>query len=478
MPPNRSCVIASTAIKSMLDDRGTDSRKMRLLALPDFRERLQTLSRDELEKLKYDWRFWGRANQQLSLSRSWSTWYLRMGRGAGKTRTGAEAVRRAVEEYGARQICLCARTQNDTISVMVEGQRSGLLTICPPWNKPVYHRTKKKLVWPNGAMASLYSADEPDQLKGPEHDFAWLDEPAAWRQLKRVHADIKLGLRLAGAGPCRMVMTTTPKLSVKYLKQIANEPSTLLTTGSSYDNLENLNENFKKELLKFKDTSKEQEEIFGLDIEAREGALWIPDIIERNRISSIDGFRWENVVCGVDSTTSDSKDTDDCGIVFAGKVLSGIGRDGRSIRGHTVILDDFTIKGRPDLWAREIVRGCLLHGVREIVAERNAGGLLIEQTIRLAFIESDVSDRLPRVELITSHEDKATRAEPTSALYEANWVHHFGNLIELEEEQCTWVPKETPKSPGRIDASVFCVNYLNPNQSRGAGALRAVKTTR
>jgi len=421
---------------------------------------LKDLGRNAKEKLLYCWEYWGRRNQLLNLVWAWTVWVVCAGRGWGKSRVGAEAVRAAVEKHGCRRIALVARTASDARDVMIEGE-SGLLAICPPDNRPTYERSKRRLTWPNGAIATAYSADNPNLLRGPQHDFAWCDELAAWRYVEESWDNLVMGLRLR-TGCCRIVVTTTPRV-IPFLVDLLKAPGTMVTRGSTFDNLRNLHKNVRANLLRYKGTSKERQELFGELLGEVDGALWTRANLDKHRLRYEDRPQsYRKVVAGVDPNLTSGKDADDFGII-----IGGLG-----VNGHSYIIDDCTVdKGRgPEAGAEELVRVCVLYKVNEICVETNAGGDLIELTIRNTFKAKGYGARIPRILCLHSEEDKSTRAEPVQALYNVGMVHHLGRFAELEQEQTTWVPRAGKKSPNRIDALVFAVNGLNPNKGTPGGS--------
>ena len=464
---------------SSIDPRANISLAQRCAQDSDLARRLlgedfAFLDRDTAEDLKYDWTFWGRRNQLLNITWAWSVWLICAGRGFGKSRSGAESVRNAVEDHGCRHIALVARTAADCTRVLVKS----ILAVCAPWNRPKFERSKCQLTWPNGATATYYSAEKPDSLRGPEHDFAWCDEIAAWKYLEESWSNLIMGLRLP-SGLCRVVVTTTPR-RIPFLRSLIDDSGTLLTKGSTYDNIANLHPNVRRNLLQWKGTSRERQEIFGDIMGDIDGALWQQEPIDANRITwqeqeerrkSSNPLRFRKIVCGVDPALSDSKDADDTGIIVA-----GLGFDGK-----TYILGDYTQHRKTaDKWATEIVRVCIKHAVNEIYVETNAGRSLISAVIKNAFRNSGKSPHCPRIAELNSTEDKSTRAEPTQALYEIGMVCHVGRFSELEDEMTSWVPRDlengkVTRSPNRIDALVFAVNGLNP---LGGGSVQMGAATR
>jgi len=223
---------------------------------------------------------WAR-KEQLAPQGAWTTWLYMGGRGAGKTRAGAEWIRDRVEMGRARRIALVASTAADARDVMIEGQ-SGLLTISPDWAMPTYEPSKRRLTWPNGAMATLYSAEEPNVLRGPQHDTAWCDELAKWKHLESAWDNLQFGLRL-GERP-QQVITTTPR-ALAALKSIIARSDTIVTHGTSYDNRANLSDVFFTEIIKrYEGTRFGRQEIEAELLDDVVGALWTRAMLDAARL--------------------------------------------------------------------------------------------------------------------------------------------------------------------------------------------------
>jgi phage terminase large subunit-like protein len=243
---------------------------------------LANLTPQEKVELTYRWSFWGRDNQHEPPG-DWRFWLVDAGRGFGKTRTGAEWVRDRVERKLAGRIALIAETAADARDVMVEGE-SGILAISPPWSRPVYQPSKRRLQWPNGAIATTYSAEEPDQLRGPQHDAGWCDEIAKWRYGVETWANFDFGLRL-GDRP-QGVATTTPK-PVKLVKQLLADPLTVVTHGSMFDNAANLPATTLASLRRtYEGTRLGRQELMGELLEDVEGAMWQRAWFDQQRATS------------------------------------------------------------------------------------------------------------------------------------------------------------------------------------------------
>jgi len=362
-------------------------------------------------------------------------WLLLAGRGFGKSRTGAEWVREQVESGRSRRIALVAPTAADVRDVMIEGE-SGLLAICPPWNMPVYESSKRRLTWPNGAIATTYSAEEPDRLRGPQHDAAWCDEVAAWRYPETWDM-LMFGLRL-GVDP-RCVVTTTPK-PIPIIRNLLKNPTTAITRGSTYENRANLAEAFFEQIVaQYEGTRLGRQELYAEVLDDVEGALWTRALIDQHRVKVAPELK--RIVVAIDPAITASDDSDETGIVVA-----GLGVDN-----HGYALDDLSLRASPDGWARRAVEAYHARKADRIVAEVNQGGDMVEYTIRTV-------DPRASIKKVHAARGKQTRAEPIVALYEQGRIHHVGVLPQLEEQMCNWVPGMD--SPDRMDAAVWAFTEL------------------
>src|SRR6185312_1123544 len=336
------------------------------------------------EYLRFAWEFWGRPHQ-FAPPGDWSNWLILAGRGFGKTRTGAEWVRAnmcgstPLARGRWRHIALIAETAADAREVMVgDGKAasdpragSGRLHIHPKGFRPIYEPSKRRLTWPDGAVASIYNGTEPDQLRGPQHDAAWCDELAKWRYAQEAWDQMQFGLR-TGRNP-QVCITTTPR-PIALLKQIIADPTSVVTRGSTFDNRGNLSQKFLEAVRrKYEGTRLGRQELYAELLEDIEGALWKRSRIDELRINVPQLPPLKRIVVAIDPNASTAEDSNECGIVCA-----GLGNDD-----HGYILDDLSGVKTPTEWAREAVS--LLHarcGDR-IVAERNNGGDMVENTIRM-----------------------------------------------------------------------------------------------
>lgn len=409
-------------------------------------EILSCFSDEECEHFLYDWWFWGRKNQFQPPS-DFYCWLVLAGRGFGKTRMGVEWVKSYVEggtplnaaKNAPSHIALIGQTQADGRDVIIEGE-SGFLANCRPSFRPKYEVSKRRLVWPNGAMAHLYSADEPDQLRGPQHHLAWGDELAKWKNGPECWSNLLFGLRL-GKTP-RVMVTTTPR-PLPLLKQIISDPATFVTRGSTSDNASNLSPVFLKQIKRlYEGTRLGRQELDGELLEDVVGALWSLNLIDNNRALLPD--KLVRIVVAVDPPVSHKETSDACGIVVAGKDEAG----------HIYILADRSQKGLSPLgWAKEALRAYEDFSADRIVAEVNNGGDLVETVLRQL-------DSTMAYKAVHATRGKILRAEPVAALYERGMVHHTHPMKELEGEMCHFTGSVSDSSPDRLDALVWAVTDL------------------
>jgi phage terminase large subunit-like protein len=413
-------------------------------------------SDSQLRALAYDWRFWCRPSQREPDGR-WLTWFIRAGRGYGKTRVGSEFVRAKIDSGKYGRVALVGATAGDARDVMVEGE-SGLLSVFPPGKRPFYEPSKRRITFHNGAVGTTYSADEPERLRGPQHDCAWCDEPASWRFGKEAWDNLSLGLRL-GDFP-RACVTGTPKPTA-WLRELSKRRSTINTVGSTYENLANLAPTFIEEVLsRYEGTTLGRQELHAEWLDDVEGALWLQRVIDTYRLTRWDRANTDKVVIGVDPPG----ETAECGIVVAG----GPARHGPNA--HAYVLDDLSIAGRPEAWGAQVVAGWRKWNADQVVVEANQGGDMVRAVIHAV----DATCPVVKVRATVS---KKERALPVSALYERGRVHHIGFLSMLESQMVTWVPDESP-SPDRLDALVHAVTAIVPNEPHHAATVTSVAATR
>ncbi len=433
---------------SFVKQGGIKSPVEKLLGLDDqnFSEFFKDLGDQECQSLWYDWKFWARPNQ-LAPGGDWFCWLVLAGRGFGKTRMGAEWVRWHVEGTtplsappgGLERIALVSQTLADGRDVMVEGE-SGILAISPPDFRPHYESARRRLLWPNGAQAALYSSEEPDQLRGPQHHLAWGDELAKWRHQRTCWANLLLGLRL-GESP-QVMATTTPK-PTPLIKQLRDDPTVAITHGATFDNRAHLSSDFIYHIKRlYEGTRLGRQELYGEILEDFPGALWNRDGIDDTRVKKAPPLT--RIVVAVDPPVTHGENADACGIVVAGI----------SSEGHTYVLADLTAQGlSPHQWCKKALLAYETFEADRLVAEINQGGDLVETLIRQ--ISPGVSYRGVR-----ASRGKIARAEPVAALYERGLVHHVGGLNQLEDQLCSYTGEKGEKSPDRLDALVWAITDL------------------
>ncbi|PKQ08612.1 MAG: ATP-binding protein [Alphaproteobacteria bacterium HGW-Alphaproteobacteria-12] len=410
---------------------------------------VKRLTRKEVRFLAEDWRFWARPDQRAP-GTGWTTWLVLGGRGAGKTRAGAEWIAGEVAAACAGRIALVGETLADAREVMIDGP-SGLRTIARDADKPRYEVTRKRLLWPNGAVAHVFSAGEPDSLRGPQFDAAWGDELAKWRYAEAAWDMLQFGLRL-GERP-RQVMTTTPR-PVPVLKRLIADETTAVTRASTHANRANLADGFFRSVIaRYEGTRLGRQELDAELIEDNPDALWSRETVERARVATCPA-EFTRIVVGVDPPATGSATADECGIVCAALTPAG----------EAYVLDDRSMGGlSPLAWAKRVA-GCFrAHEADRIVAEANQGGDMVEAVMRQEMPDAPIR-------LVRATRGKSLRAEPVAALYERGFVHHVGAFAKLEDQMCDWVPGG--KSPDRLDALVWALTELMLSGEAGTPKMR------
>jgi len=427
-----------------------------LASLPET-ERLNALSKLDTKTqayLKHHWPFWARPDQLPPTDDEWTTWLILAGRGWGKTRTGAETIRDWVMSGKYGRIALVGETTGDVRGVMVDGE-SGLLNIGPKDERPTYYPSLRQLKWPNGAIATTYNATEPDQLRGPQHDAAWCDEIAKWQYLQDTWDQLQFGLRL-GSKP-RQILTTTPR-PLPLLKKMLNDPFVRVTKGHTMDNRGNLAESFLHQIEdRYGGTRFGRQELAGEILDDMPGALWTREILDIHRVKEAPR-ELERIIIAVDPATTSGEDSDETGIVAVGVASDDDGFQ----RGY--VLEDASLKGQPEEWARKAVHLYRKYDADRIVAEKNQGGEMVASVIRAV-------DRNAPVKLVHASRGKIVRAEPISALYEQGRIHHVGRLDLLEDQMCLFtndMDRKKSGSPDRVDALVWGFTELFDRITRRA----------
>lgn len=412
---------------------------------------LTDLSDDAIAALPFLFEFWALPHQ-LPPSGTWRSWVIMGGRGAGKTRAGAEWVRAEVEgalpmDLGrSRRVALIGETMDQVREVMVFGE-SGILACSPPDRRPKWEAGRKRLIWPNGAIAQVFSAHEPESLRGPQFDAAWIDELAKWKKAEDTWDMLQFGLRL-GENP-RQVITTTPR-NVPVLKAILANPSTVTTHAPTEANRAYLAKSFLEEVrTRYAGTRLGRQELDGVLLEDTEGALWSSAGFEAGRMDAQPELG--RIVVAIDPPVTGHKDSDECGIMVVGANTEGAPGEWRA-----VVLEDATVAAAsPSEWAQAALDAMARHGADKLVAEVNQGGDMVESVIRQI-------DPLVPFKAVRASKGKVARAEPVAALYEQGRVAHLRNLGPLEDQMCriTTQGYEGKGSPDRVDALVWALHEL------------------
>jgi phage terminase large subunit-like protein len=369
------------------------------------------------------------------------------GRGWGKTRTGAEWIAHHAITQDRTRWAVVAPTFADARDTCAEGE-SGLINILNRYKALAnWNRSIGEILLTNGSRIKLFSAEEPDRLRGPQHHGAWCDELAAWVR-PEAYDQLQFGLRL-GERP-QTVITTTPK-PVPLLKNLLKRDNAVITRGSTYENRANLASTALAELeARYGNTRLGRQELQGELLEDMEGALWTRAWIEEKRLEPKDMPPLYRIVVAIDPAVTSNEDSDETGIVVAGATSEG----------HFYVLEDATLKATPDGWGRRAVQAFNDWSADKIIAETNNGGDMIIATIQQV-------DRLVPVKKVVASRGKQLRAEPISALYEQGRVHHVGMFSKLEDQMVTWTP-ESRQSPDRLDALVWALTELKDGSSSQA----------
>jgi len=401
-----------------------------------------------VDALENSWLAVARPNQ-LPPPGDWQIWLLLAGRGFGKTRTLAEWVCDQVTLGRAARIALVAATAADARDVLVEGE-SGILAVAPRWFRPIYESSKRRLTWPNGAIATTFSAEEPERLRGPQHDAAVCDELGAWSRPETWDM-LQFGLRL-GQKP-RCLVATTPRPTKLIRELLAREGrDVVVTRGSTYENRANLAPGFFDQVIgKYEGTRLGRQELNAELLEDTPGALWSHGIIDAARQAAAPNLA--RIVVAIDPAMTSGEDADETGILVVGK----------DHQGHGYVLADVSGRYQPIEWAKIAIAAYRTHHADRIVAERNNGGDMVEATIRM------VDPNVP-VTTVWASRGKVTRAEPISALYEQGRMHHVGGFPQLEDQMTNFTSdfdrQKAGYSPDRLDALVFATTELLVEQMK------------
>lgn len=422
-------------------------------------ERLASLPKSERDKiigkltdsqansLVHDWRGFLARHDQIAPDGEWDNWLILAGRGFGKTRAGAEWVREQVA-LGYKRIAIIGETAADCRDVMVEGE-SGLLAVHPEGEKPIYEPSKRRITWPNGAIATLYNATEPSQLRGPQSDSAWCDELAKWRYARETWDQLQFGLRLGHSPRC--LITTTPR-PIELVKSIlaGNEGRVVITRGKTIDNAANLSATFMEKIQKrYAGTRLGRQELDAEILGDLPGALWTLSTLDTyRRHEQPDRATLQRTLVAVDPAVTSNEESDEHGIIVVAQINDT----------EAVVLQDGSLKGTPLDWAK---RAVALHdkwAADGIVVEVNQGGDMVAQTLRTVRPNINIIE-------VRATRGKHVRAEPMAALYEQGRVSHVGAFTELESQmtQMTTQGFEGEGSPDRVDALVWALTELFPD---------------
>lgn len=407
------------------------------------------LSDAQVEAMLVDWSVWARP-EQLAPDGAWRTWLIKSGRGWGKTRVGAEWVRRQLETMPGCRVAIVARTYSDARDTCIEGE-GGLLSCLPSdvragvkWNRSIGEGEL-----PNGSSWKIFTAEKPDSLRGPQFHVLWADEMAAWPKNRAAWSQVPFIVRLpwrddpTKAG--RVLVTTTPR-PVREIRDLIRDPGTQVTSGSSFDNWQNLNAATRAELEKLKNTRLGRQELFGEVLDDTPGALWTRATVVRQRKQRPPEGDLSRIIVAVDPAVTSGENSDETGIIVAAR---GEGRK----HCERYVLSDRSIRGSPAQWARAAVAAYREFGASAIVIETNQGGDMCRDTL-LA-----VDGSLPIIDVRAS-KGKRARAEPIAAAYEQGSVWHVGDGLEtLEDQLCTWTD-DADWSPDRLDALVWAMTAL------------------
>lgn len=412
---------------------------------------LGSLSDNALLALPWLFEFWALPHQ-LPPEGMWKTWVIMGGRGAGKTRAGAEWVRGQVEGSGpqdrgqAARVALVGETFDQVRDVMVFGD-SGIMACCPPDRRPDWEAGRRRLVWPNGATATCYSAHDPDSLRGPQFDAAWADELAKWPKAGEAWDQLQFALRL-GDHP-RQVVTTTPK-NVSALKAILKNPSSVSTHAPTEANRANLAASFLEEVrARYGGLRMGLQELDGQLLEDAEGAMWTGAGLQALQVEAVPGL--SRIVVAIDPPATGHEGSDACGIVVVGAITEGPPQGWRAF-----VLEDASVTGAsPEAWARAAIAAMDRHGADRLVAEVNQGGDMVSAVIRQV-------DPLVPLRMVRATKGKVLRAEPVAALYEQGRVRHLRGLAALEDQMCRMTAQgfQGKGSPDRVDALVWALTEL------------------
>ena len=379
-----------------------------------------------------------RPEQLPSEDTSWNTWLYLAGRGAGKTRTAAEWLAWEASSKPKTRWAIVAPTYGDARDTCAEGE-SGIVNVLRQYGTlKDYNRSIGEIFLTNGSRIKLFSGEEPERLRGPQHHGGWFDELAAFKY-PEAWDQYQFGLRL-GEFP-QTIVTTTPK-PIKIIKELIKQDNVRVVRGSTFDNAANLAESALAQYrLRYENTRLGRQELYGEILDNVDGALWTRKLIDDARVDNAPPLI--RVVVAIDPAVTANATSDETGIVAAGIASNG----------DYYILDDKSIRTTPDAWARVAVELYHKHKADKIVAETNNGGDMV--ILLLKQVDASIATKK-----VTATRGKQLRAEPISSLYEQGRVHHVGYFSDLETQMCEWTPQST-ESPDRLDALVWALTELN-----------------
>lgn len=388
------------------------------------------------------WLVWARA-EQLAPQSPWRTWLFLGGRGAGKTRAAAEWVRERMESGRYTHTALIGPTFADVRNVMIDGP-SGLRAIASPGFEPVLEISRRRLVWPHGPTATMYSAEDPDSLRGPQFDTAWGDEFAAWKDPQATLDVLRPAMRV-GDDP-RIVLSTTPR-AVPAVKALLKDPTCVVSRGGTAANARYLPKGFIEDLTdRWAGSVWARQELDGEIVDDPAGALWCRADLAAARARPIPASL-DHIVVAVDPPASAGASADACGVMVVARAQTGQGQ-------VAIVLEDASSQGlQPQDWAGRVVEAWHRHNADVVIAEANQGGEMVRTLIQMT--GPDVP-----VRLVHARVGKRVRAEPVAALYARGRVIHAGHFRELEDEMCCFGAPGFSTSPDRLDALVWAVSHL------------------
>lgn len=448
--------------RRVISTNSAESLRHDLIACtPKTRDRLlASLSERQIERFRTDWSIWARPDQ-LPPAGDWLAWLMLGGRGAGKTRAGAEWVRGlalGVPPFAERpvgRIALVAETAADLREVMIEGI-SGLLGVHPHGGRPIWEPSRRRLVWNNGAVAQGFSAEDPESLRGPQFAAAWADELGKWRHAPEAFDMLQLGLRL-GDRP-RVMVTTTPR-PMPMIKRLLADPRTAVTRCATRMNAANLAPGFLGRVVSlYGGTRLGRQELDGEILDDRPDALWSRAAIEMVRVDAAPELR--RIVVAIDPPAGGVRRSDACGIVAVGRGADGL----------AYVLADETVPGpKPELWAAKAVATARRLEADAVVAEVNQGGEMVRSVL------AQVDPGVPVI-AVRATRGKWLRAEPVAALYAQGRVRHCGAFPALEDEMAGFGLDGLAdgRSPDRLDALVWAVTHLMLSVKAGEPRVRGL----